>query len=110
MPPIWIMIMYAVPKADFLGIDKLQASALPFALGICSIVGRFVTGFVTNSKCTDRMWYYTVWQFISAGFIWSSILVGDKLYLLIAVYGAYGISSGTLLIIVHIFYPYRPQE
>ncbi len=98
-PALSVMIMYAVPRAAFLGIDKLQASTLPFALGICSIMGRFIAGFVTNNQCTDRMWYYTAWQFIAAGFIGSSILAGDQLYLLIAVYGAYGISCGKSCII-----------
>ena len=107
-PPLLMMLVYAVPRAAFLGIDKLQASALPFAHGICAIAGRFVTGFVTNSKCTHRMWYYTAWQFIAAGFIWSSIMAGDQLYLLIAIYGAYGFSSG-ISFKAHEPHPYSPN-
>ncbi len=91
---LWVMLTYCIPRAAYNGIDKLQASAQPFALGICSSVGRLLTGIITNLGCTNRVAYYTVWQLIAGLSVMISVLVEDRLYLLIALYGVYGLSSG----------------
>lgn len=94
MASLWVMLTYCIPRAAYNGIDKLQASAQPFALGICSIVGRLLTGIITNLGCTDRVAYYTVWQLIAGLGMMFSVLIDDRLPFLIATYAVFGLASG----------------
>ncbi len=91
---LWAMHMYAVPRAAFWGIDKLQASMLPFSLGILSICSRFVTGIVTNMDCTNRVIFYSSGQISSGVVAIFSAFLGDQLYILMAAYGLYGLCAG----------------
>ncbi len=94
MSSLWAMMMYAVPRAAFLGIDKLKASTVPFALGICSVMARFSTGAITNLKCTNRLLFYSAWQFVGGFLTALSAWVGYSLYTLFAIYGLFGLCSG----------------
>ncbi|ELT95099.1 hypothetical protein CAPTEDRAFT_157611 [Capitella teleta] len=89
-----IYVSFALQRAVYQGINPVYASIILSVYGICSIVGRILSGFIANFKCT-RVDFQVAGCIFAAGVICgSSFFAGSSLLLHSVFAGTFGFMNG----------------